>query len=150
MTEIAFYHLQKWPLEKALPKLLEKTLEAGKRALVMAGSEDRVSALDGQLWSYDPASWLPHGSAKGDDASQQPVWLTIEDENPNEASFLFLTDGAYSEKIQNYERCFIMFDGNDSERVNEARRQWKMLKDSGHTLTYWRQTEGGGWKEKSI
>ncbi len=150
MTEVAFYHLQNWSLEKALPRLLEKTLEAGKRALVMAGSSDRVSALDSHLWTYNPASWLPHGSGKADEAAGQPVWLTDSDENANQASFLFLTDGASSRKIEEFERCFIMFDGNDPERVNEARRQWKALKDSGHSLTYWRQTDRGGWEEKSL
>ena len=65
MTDIAFYHLQGSPLESALPKLLKKTLEAGKRAVVMAGSEARVEALNGVLWTYDQDSWLPHGSPRG-------------------------------------------------------------------------------------
>ena len=38
MTEINFYHLTFSPLERALPKLLERTLEGGKRALVLAAS----------------------------------------------------------------------------------------------------------------
>ena len=62
MTEIAFYHLEKSPLEQVLPKLLEKTLGAGKRALVLAGSEQRVEALAGLLWTYEQGSWLPHGT----------------------------------------------------------------------------------------
>ena len=64
MSEIAFYHLTRSPLEAALPKLLDKTLQAGKRAVVIAGSPERVEHLNGVLWSYDDASWLPHGSAK--------------------------------------------------------------------------------------
>ena len=39
MTEVRFYHLQRKTLEQALPQLLEKTLERGWRAVVMAGSE---------------------------------------------------------------------------------------------------------------
>ncbi|MBT4701302.1 MAG: DNA polymerase III subunit chi, partial [Rhodospirillaceae bacterium] len=62
MTSVAFYHLQKWPLDRALPKLLEKTVEAGKRAIVMAGSDDKIEALNGLLWTYENDSWLPHGS----------------------------------------------------------------------------------------
>ena len=65
MTEIAFYHLEKSPLEQVLPKLLEKTLEAGKRALVLAGSEERVEALAGLLWTYSQGAWLPHGTDRG-------------------------------------------------------------------------------------
>ncbi|MDP6884241.1 MAG: DNA polymerase III subunit chi, partial [Rhodospirillales bacterium] len=75
MTDIAFYHLQRSALESALPKLLEKTLEAGERAVVMAGSEDRVEALNGVLWTYHQDSWLPHGSARDGHAEAQPVWL---------------------------------------------------------------------------
>ena len=51
MTEINFYHLTFSPLERALPKLLERTLEGGKRALVLAASEARVDALNSQLWT---------------------------------------------------------------------------------------------------
>ena len=63
MADIGFYHLTATPLEKALPKLLEKTLEAGERALVRVPSAERVGWLDGQLCTYDDRSWLPHGTA---------------------------------------------------------------------------------------
>ncbi len=148
MTEIAFYHLQKWPLEKALPKLLEKTLESGKRAVVMAGSEERLQALNTLLWTYGRDSWLPHGTARDGDPEDQPVWLTTDDENPNGAVFLFLTDGAASDRVAEYERCFELFDGNDSHVVDAARGRWQAYKDAGHALTYWQQTGGGGWEEK--
>ncbi len=148
MTDIAFYHLQGSPLESALPKLLKKTLEAGKRAVVMAGSEARVEALNGVLWTYDQDSWLPHGSPRDGNAEAQPVWLTTDDENPNGASFLFLTDGATSEKVGDYERCFELFDGNDPAAVEAARGRWSGYKDIGHTLTYWQQNEAGRWEEK--
>ena len=148
MTEVAFYHLQHSPLEKALPKLLEKTLEAGKRAVVMAGSEARVEALNGVLWTYDQDSWLPHGSPRDGNADAQPVWLTTDDENPNGARFLFLTDGATSEHVGDYERCFELFDGNDSAAVEAARGRWSGYKDAGHTLAYWQQNEAGRWEEK--
>lgn len=146
MTAVAFYHLTRWPLEQALPKLLEKTLAQGKRAVVVAGSAERVEALNALLWTYDPASWLPHGSAKDGGPEAQPVWLTTADENPNRADFLFLTDGAVSEKVAAYERCFELFDGNDEGAVGAARGRWKAYKAAGHDLAYWQQTERGGWE----
>lgn len=149
MTEVSFYHLQKSRLEDALPKLLEKTLSAGKRAVVMVGSEPRVELLTNQLWSYDPDSWLPHGSSRDGRGEDQPVWLTVEDENPNGATFLFLTDGATSATLSNYERCFELFDGNDGAQVSAARERWKAYKEAGHPLTYLQQTERGGWEEKA-
>ncbi|MCW8915641.1 MAG: DNA polymerase III subunit chi [Magnetovibrio sp.] len=148
MTDIAFYHLTRSPLEAALPKLLEKSLEAGKRAVVVAGSSQRVEALNSTLWTYEAASWLPHGSAKDKHGEDQPVWLTDVHENPNSATFLFLTDGAVCEDIGAYERCFELFDGTSPETVNTARERWKSYKAAGHELTYWQQTESGGWSKK--
>ncbi len=149
MTDVAFYHLQRSPLEQVLPRLLEKTLAAGKRAVVLAGSSDRVEALALVLWTYHPDSWLPHGTAKDGDAEHQPVWLSPDDENPNGASFLFLTDGRDSRDIGAFERCFDLFDGNDDDALAAARERWKARRDAGHDVTYWQQTESGGWERKA-
>ena len=147
VTEIAFYHLVRSPLEKALPKLLEKTLEAGKRAVVMVGSVERAEALATLLWTYGRESWLPHGTERDGEPEQQPIWLTARDENPNGAGFLFLADGATSARITDYERLFELFDGNDPAQVTAARARWRAYKDAGHRLAYWRQTQSGGWEE---
>jgi DNA polymerase-3 subunit chi len=148
MTDVAFYHLQKSTLESALPRLLEKTLAAGKRAVIMAGSAQRVEALALHLWTYDQAAWLPHGTAQDGAAEDQPLWLTDRDENPNGATFLFLTDGANSARIEAYERCFDLFDARDPEAVEAARARWIACKRGGHNVTYWQQTGRGGWEMK--
>ncbi len=148
MTEISFYHLQKSSLEQALPRLLEKTLESGKRAVVMMGSAERVEALNNVLWTYHQDSWLPHGSAKDGDADKQPILITTDDENPNQASFLFLTDGAASNNIASFERCFEIFDGHDAEAVAAARSRWQSYLDADHDVTYWSQNDRGGWEKK--
>ena len=62
MTEILFYHLQRQPLERVLPPLLEKSLERGWRVVVQAASDERVEALDAHLWTYRDDSFLPHGT----------------------------------------------------------------------------------------
>lgn len=149
MTEIGFYHLVATPLEKALPKLLEKVLGSGARAVVMAASPERVEALNGLLWTYAPNGFLPHGSAKDGKAERQPIWLTAADENPNGASILVLTDGATAASLPSYARCLDVFDGADETAVADARQRWKTYKDAGHTLTYWQQTESGGWERKN-
>jgi DNA polymerase-3 subunit chi len=150
MTDIGFYHLTRSPLERALPKLLEKAHASGARVVVMAGSAERVDALDQVLWTYDPASFLPHASARNGEAEAQPIWLTVDDENPNEASILVLTDGASSERVAEYARCLEMFDGNDEAVVTTARERWRGYAAAGHALTYWQQTEAGGWEKKEV
>ena len=149
MAEIGFYHLQGTALEAALPKLLEKVLASNGRAVVMAGSEERVEALNTALWLYHPNSFLPHGSARDGHAPHQPVWITAEDENPNGANFLVLTDGAISDNVDGFERCLEIFDGSDAEAVSAARARWQEYGEKGYVTRYWQQTETGGWEQKA-
>ena len=149
MTEVNFYHLTRSTLEQALPRLLEKALQSGARAVVMAGSAERVESLNAHLWTYDTDAFLPHGSAKDGNAAQQPVWLTSEEENPNGATLLFLTDGAISQNLAAFARCFELFDGRDEAAVGRARERWKQLKAEGHAIAYWQQNDKGGWEKKA-
>jgi DNA polymerase-3 subunit chi len=149
MSEVAFYHLQRTPLARALPKLLERALERGMRALVVAGSKERVDDLDTALWTYDTASFLPHGRAGDGNPEDQPIWLAEHDANANGATLLVLVDGGESHRHAAFERVIDMFDGADADAVAAARRRWKALKEAGHKLTYWQQTERGGWEMKA-
>ncbi len=98
MAEIGFYHLLSTPLERALPKLLERARAHGHPIVVRCGSAERVAQLDAVLWTYEEASFLPHGSARDGDAASQPIWLTDRDENPNRATMLVLVDGVEAER----------------------------------------------------
>lgn len=144
---VDFYHLQASPVERALPQLLERVLQSGARAVVMAASEDRIESLANVLWTYNPNSWLPHGTAKDGSAALQPIWLTDREENPNGARMLVLTDGMASSRMAEFERCLDLFDGNSDEATAGARARWSEAKAAGHELHYWQQTETG-WQEK--
>ena len=41
-AEALFYHLERQPLERVLPTLLERTLARGWTAVVQSGSEERL------------------------------------------------------------------------------------------------------------
>ena len=150
MTEIGFYHLTRSPLEVALPRLLEKVLGAGLRAVVRAGSPERVEFLNAALWTYDPASFLSHGTAREGEAASQPIWLTAGEDGPNAAQVLVLTDGVTAGDVADFERCLELFDGRDADAVEAARRRWLAYREAGHTLTYWQQTPRGGWEQKAL
>lgn len=149
MAELLFYHLTRRRLEQVLPELLEKTLQRGWKAVVKGGSEERIQQLNGDLWTYGRASFLPHGLKADGFPDRQPVYLTTEDERPNNADVLFLVDGADAENVSAYARVCDLFDGNDEDAVQAARQRWKRAKDAGHTLTYWQQSETGGWVKKA-
>lgn len=147
MAEVGFYHLTRTPLEQALPRLLERTLGAGERAVVRCPSAERVAALDAALWACAAPDWLPHGTAADGDATRQPVWLTTEAEAPNGARFLFLVDGAEAADLGAFARVFDLFDGREAAAVAAARLRWQAARAGGHALSYWQQT-ARGWEKK--
>lgn len=147
MTEIGFYHLLSTPLERALPKLIERAWTQGRRILVRAGSAERVEHLNTILWTYEEASFLPHGSVRDGHAAAQPIWLTHLGENPNGAEILMLVDGVEAEDLGSFARCADLFDGNDDGAVEAARGRWRRAREAGHALTYWQQT-ASGWERK--
>jgi DNA polymerase III subunit chi len=148
LAEIGFYHLSSTPLERSLPRLLERASTQGYRVVVRAASPERVEHLSATLWTYDEAAFLPHGTARDGNATVQPIWLTDGGENPNGASMLVLVDGVEAEDIGSYARCADLFDGNDAGAVEAARTRWRRAREAGHSLTYWQQT-ASGWERKA-
>ena len=148
MAEIGFYHLLTTPLERALPRLLERAGAQGYRIVVRAASSERVEHLNALLWTYDDASFLAHGSARDGNPASQPIWLSDGQDNPNGATMLVLLDGVEAADLSSFARCADFFDGNDDAAVAAARERWRRAAASGHTLTYWQQTEAG-WEKKA-
>ena len=149
MTEMLFYHLQRQPLEKVLPQLLEKSLERGWRVVVQASSDERIEALDALLWTYREDSFLPHGTDREPDAAQTPVILTATQGNPNGAQARFFVDGANADDLGAYERAIYLFDGNDPDAVDAARDNYKEAQGAGFEVTYWQQDKEGRWMKKA-
>jgi len=147
--EVWFYHLERTALEQALPDLLNKTLARGWRALVRSPDPDRLEHLDGWLWSFRDDAFLPHGLASEPYGARQPVLLTSDQDNPNDARALFLLDDAEPGDLEGYERCLILFDGRDENGAALARVRWRQLTEQGHPVSYWRQSPEGRWQKQA-
>ena len=148
-TEVYFYHLENRTLEQVLPTLLERSLERGWRAVVQAASKERVEALNTALWTYRQDSFLPHGTSSDGTSAAQPVFLTDEADNPNDAAVRFLVDGATLEDASPYARVVYVFDGRDGDAVAQARAAWADAKDKGYAVSYWQQDGDGRWQQKA-
>jgi DNA polymerase-3 subunit chi len=149
VSEVLFYHLLRQPIERVLPALLEKSIERGWRVIVQAASEERIEALDAHLWTYRDDSFLPHGSWHEPHPSEQPILLTVHDDNLNRATARFLLDGApFPADAAAYERIVLIFDGEDPEAVETARARWNEAKQAGLAVTYWQPDEQGRWQRK--
>jgi DNA polymerase III subunit chi len=150
MSEVLFYHLEARSLEEVLPDLLARSVERGWRAVVQAGSEERVRDLDAHLWTFEDASFLPHGSGADPFASEQPIWLTTGEDNPNRATVRFLVDGATTEAFDGYERVVFVFGDGDADAMGRVRAAWRRAREAGHPVAYWRQDARGRWAKQDI
>jgi DNA polymerase-3 subunit chi len=147
VTEIRFYHLEQRRVDQALPSLLEAALADGRRVLVRASSDEMVAALNELLWTYDDASFLPHGAAGDGDPMTQPIFLTSELENPNAATVLVRLSGAETAGTDEaFDLVAILFEARDEAALGHARGEWRRLKDEGRTISYWRESDAGGWE----
>ena len=147
MKEVRFHHLERRRVDEALPGLLERALEEGRRVVVRASSEEMVAALNERLWTYDDASFLPHGAAGDGDPITQPIFLTTEVENPNAATMLIRLSSVEAGRADDaFDLVILLFDGRDEAARAHARSEWRRLKDEGRALSYWRESDEGGWE----
>lgn len=150
MVQVNFYHISASPVEKVLPKLLEKVWGSGKKALVMAPTEERVEAINTLLWVYSTKVFLPHGSQKDGYEKEQPVFLSSTGNNPNEAIVLVVVEDAMPSQWDAFERCLYLFSEDNPGAVEKARQRWKQFKQQGCELVYWQQAAKGSWEKKEI
>ncbi|MDG1004017.1 MAG: DNA polymerase III subunit chi [Emcibacteraceae bacterium] len=146
--EISFYHLTVQSLDIALPKLLSKVRLANMKVLVKVKSTEDMNNLDLLLWTFDAESFLVHDTLKSKYQKDQPIYITTGDENPAFADVLILTDGTTSTSMDGYKRVLEIFDGTNSLAVDAARERWSKYKNDGHNISYFQQSETGGWVKK--
>ena len=145
MTAVQFYHLTATPLERALPKLLEKAVSSRLRVVLTTDTAEKLEKLDQLLWSYDAASFLPHGVDNDGTSNEHPILVSTGTQRPNLATLLIVTDGKWPNNVEEYERVLDIFDGNDVLAVESARTRFSSYKKQGFPITYLRQNAAGGW-----
>ncbi len=152
MEDFRFYHLTRHPLEHALPKFLEQvTGKAGLRVYLKCPDVAAAEAVDRLLWSYDPASFLPHGRVGEGREADQPVLIGWDDRVPeNAAQVLVLIEAAAlpdPADAAHFRRGAYLFDAGRPGMVEAARAAWRAAADLARSRSYWQQKDTGGWEQ---
>ncbi|MBA3908817.1 MAG: DNA polymerase III subunit chi [Rhodobacter sp.] len=145
-----FFHLTRSAAADTLAVNLPRALAQGWRVLVRGTDPAGLDRLDADLWlKGGEASFIPHGREGGPHDADQPV-LISRGTGPSGAKVLALVDGAGAEdaEIAAMERVWVLFDGNDQDRLQAARTQWKAMTAAGHAAQYWSE-ESGRWEKKA-
>ncbi len=143
--DVSFYHLTSTPLERALPRLLEKVYASGAKALLFFDDEHMLKVIDDALWTYSQMDFLPHGTYQEANAIRQPIYLTTGDENPNKADIVIKVGNTEHPCYSSFKKVIDIFDGNDPQSLQTARERYKKYKDLKYPLTYWKQDADGKW-----
>jgi DNA polymerase III subunit chi len=142
---IQFYQLLTTSRERALAKLLAKAMDSGQRTVVRCSTDAETALLSDSLWREDPASFLPHGTARDGHAEAQPICITTGDDTPNGARIAVITDGRTVHDLSSYDKVLDMFDGRNLDALAAARLRYADYKKTGHTLSYIQQQADGSW-----
>ena len=149
MAEIRFYHLQSQTIDVALPKLAELVLKSGNRAIIKVADKNTAKQLDKALWTYSPESFLPHDFEGSKYPTEQEIFISSQDENPASAKMAIFVNCEKLEDIAPFDRVLYMFEGKFDEIIATAREDYKSYKDQGHEMSYWQQSDQGGWDQKA-
>jgi DNA polymerase III subunit chi len=150
MGMVMFFHLMQSAPADTLAINAPRALGQGWRVMVRGTDRAALEQLDAALWlKGGDESFLPHGLDGGPQDADQPVLLGL-DAPANGAKVLALVDGAEASdaEIAAMERVWVLFDGNDPDRLQAARGQWKAMTTAGHAAQYWSE-ESGRWEKKA-
>ena len=150
MGTVMFFHLMQSAPADTLGVNAPRALQQGWRVMVRGTDPAALERLDAALWlKGGDDSFLPHGLEGGPQDADQPVLLGLGSP-ANGAKVLALIDGAEAAdaEIAAMERIWVLFDGNDADRLQAARGQWKAMTGAGHAAQYWSE-ESGRWEKKA-
>jgi DNA polymerase-3 subunit chi len=151
MSEIRFYHAQRDTVAQALPVLLLKAIEQNMSIMVKVPTAERRAFYDDWLWRFDSNSFLPHGQEGDAFGDQHPVWLTTQDECPNNAQTVIAVEGAFPEKFDHFQLVCALFDNYNPETLQIMRQLWvELRKNSALQLTYYKQQPEGNWVKQDL
>jgi len=131
MTEINFYQIDD-AITKSLAPLLIKVVDDKKKALILCQDAAKFKEIDDSLWSYGKYKFIAHATLADKDLEQfgwtrQPVFLTNQEENVNEADYLILTKEASEAFIAGFARVFYFYEAQDLEVVKKFSKKFKKV-----------------------
>jgi DNA polymerase III subunit chi len=116
-------------------RLLRKVWGRGHRVVVVADA-DSLQVLDGALWTFSPADFLPHclaGAAPPQVLARSPLVLAADARSTPHRDILVNLTGDLPDGFEGFERLIEVVSLEEEDRVL-ARRRWKHYKERGLTL----------------
>ncbi len=132
-TEINFYEVDE-SIVKGLAVILIKIINEQKKALIYCKSETQMQELDKQLWSYGRSKFIPHITIndQGFDLLRQPILITNQSINANQADYLIFLDEVEIEFLNKFKRAFYFFENHPN--ISNVKPDNSFKKENGKWL----------------
>ncbi len=133
MPEVRFIKLDRPEKALHLCRLAEEHFLTGARVLVVVGDENRAVTLDRFMWVWDKASFLPHSLNNGTvDCLEEPVVISISEQNPNQASVLVMGTPCSLEFMARFDCVYDFAETYDPVLAETARARFRTYRTRGY------------------
>ncbi len=119
------------PLARAVALISAHHHAGGARVLVHCADELLAEELDRSLWSFDPASFLPHAQAGGPGEAEEPVLIAPTPANRNRAEVLILATPLDDPPLAAYRHVVQFVPSKEGPELLASRARYKRYRDGG-------------------
>ena len=134
MTRVGFYVVQAADLGQRLQvaaRLADKAFQQGHRIFINAADEAQARTLDELLWSFRPASFLPHGLQGQEHSDTIAIGWGQEPLDHNDLLInLQLDIPPFFSRFQRVAEVVTQ----DPDSLQALRESWKFYKERGYQL----------------
>lgn len=132
MTSVRFAKLERQEKARLLCTLAEEQYVAGKRVLIRVQDDNQAVSLDRFMWTWDKGAFLPHAFNNGSvDCLEEPIVISVQEENPNAASTLIMGVPCPLEFIRRFELVIDFAEVYDPRLAELSRHRFRQYRDHG-------------------
>ena len=141
---VRFYQLAATPLETALMGIVGKAWARGVFVNLLAKDGAQAQHLDDLFWIHQ--HFLPHGLWNGPDPELQPLLISLEPDQRNQATLLILATPRLLPDPMAFDMILDFLPGYDPTALAAGRDRYRHYRTLGCRMEYWLQNPQGGWQ----
>ena len=118
-------------LGQAAARMAASHHQAGRRVMILAQDQGQAAELDRALWTYEQNSFLPHALAGAPDQADEPIIISTDLANPNQATVLIAARAMDQMPLDGFQYLVQLLPASEGPELNACRACYKALKDDG-------------------
>ncbi len=135
MTHVDFVKLKRREKAKHLCELAESFFNKGCKVLITVSDENQAVTLDGFMWTWNKASFIPHAYDNGAvDCLAEPIIIQLDERNPHAAEVLVMGKPCSVEFMSHFRHVIDFAEMYDPQLADNARQRYLRYKEAGFAV----------------